>query len=75
MIKLIAEELSEKLKNRLKIINKDIYGSYEQYISHFLTRGGVIEAGVDHDQNSQFSISFLIEPSGEFSILGTYNKL
>jgi len=46
MIKLIAEELNGKLRNRLKIINKDIYSNYDQYISHFLTRGGVIEAGI-----------------------------
>jgi len=46
MITLIAEELRSKLKSRIKIINKDIYANYEQYISHFLTRGGIIEAGV-----------------------------
>ena len=42
MIKLIAGELTTKLKNRLKILNKDIYADYDQFISHFLTRGGVI---------------------------------
>lgn len=60
MIKLIAQELESKLKNRLKIINKDIYPNYDQYISHFLTRGGVIEAGIATDKQTQFSISFLI---------------
>lgn len=75
MIKLIADELSSKLRFRLKIINKDIYAHYDQYISHFLTRGGIIEAGVQGDKLSSFSISFFIEPSGEFSIVGTYNKL
>ena len=42
MIKLIVEELTSKLRNRLKIINKDVYANYDQYISHFLTRGGVV---------------------------------
>ena len=64
MIKLIADELHNKLKRRLKIVNKDIYNNYNQYISHFLTRGGVIEAGVQGDKLTQFSISFMIEPSG-----------
>lgn len=46
MIKLIVEELTSKLRHRLKIINKDIYRDYDQFITHFLTRGGIIEAGI-----------------------------
>ena len=68
-------ELESKLRLRLKIINKDTYGSYEQYMAHFLTRGGVVEAGVDDEKTTQFSISFVIDPEGEFRIIGTYNKL
>jgi hypothetical protein len=75
IIALIAEELTTKLKSRIKIINKDIYANYEQYISHFLTRGGIIEAAVEADKATQFSISFFIDPAGEFAIVGTYNKL
>jgi hypothetical protein len=52
MIKLVVEELSQKFKNRLKIINKDIYADYDQFISHFLTRGGVVEAGIEIEPNS-----------------------
>jgi hypothetical protein len=47
MIRLIVEELTNKLKSRLKIVNKDIYINYEEYLSHFLTRGGLIEAGFE----------------------------
>ena len=44
IIKLIANELKDKLKQRLKILNKQIYPTYNQFMSHFFTRGGVIEA-------------------------------
>jgi hypothetical protein len=75
MIRLIAEELTSKLRIRLKIISKDIYGDYDQFISHFLTRGGIIQAGIEGEKLAQFSISFFIDPCGEFNIIGTYNKL
>ena len=74
MVQLIADELRNKLKLRLKIVNKHIYSTYEQYISHFLTRGGKLEAGLP-DRSTQFTVSFVIEPNGDFSLLGTYNKL
>lgn len=75
MIRLIADELTAKLRHRLKIINKDVYRDYDQFITHFLTRGGIIEAGIDGEKLMQFSISFFIDPCGEFNIIGTYNKL
>jgi len=50
MIRVIAEELSSKLKHRLKIINKDIYSNYDQFLSHFLTRGGIVEAGIEGEK-------------------------
>jgi hypothetical protein len=46
MLRLIASELSSKLRVRLKILNKDVYGDYDQFINHFFTRGGIIQAGV-----------------------------
>lgn len=42
MIGLVAQELTQKLRHRLKIVNKDIYSDYDQFITHFLTRGGVV---------------------------------
>ena len=75
MIRLIAEELTNKLPHRLKIIHKDIYSDYHQFLTHFLTRGGIIQAGMEGDKSTSFSISFFIDPCGEFSIIGTYSKL
>jgi hypothetical protein len=42
MIAVIADELKSILKIKLKIINKNVYHNYHNYISHFLTRGGII---------------------------------
>ncbi len=60
--------MKDKFKQRLKILHKNVYPNYQQYITHFLTRGGVIEAapiGTLGDIK-QMSISFLIEPNGDF---------
>lgn len=75
MIALIAQELTVKLENRLKIVNKDVYANYKQYITHFFTRGGVVEASYSFGESNSFSIGLLIEPNGDFCILGTYNKM
>lgn len=63
-IELIAEELNSKLRHRLKFVNKDIYANYDQFLSHFLTRGGVIEAAIEGERLVPFSVSFFIEPNG-----------
>ena len=39
-----------KLKLRLKIMNKEVYSDYDQYLSHFVTRGGFIQAGIETPQ-------------------------
>ena len=31
-------------------MNKEVYTDYEQYISHFVTRGGFVQAGVEAPQ-------------------------
>lgn len=75
MIALIVQELTSKLQHRLKIVNKDVYSNYKQYITHFFTRGGVIEASFNISDSTNFSIGIMIEPTGDFAILGTYNKI
>lgn len=47
MMALISDELQAKLKLRLKILNKSIYPDYNSYISHFLTRGGFLQACIE----------------------------
>ena len=63
MIQLISDELLLKLKKRLKILSKNVYSTYEQFLSHFVTRGGVIEAAPEN-KCTEHSISFFIEPNG-----------
>lgn len=75
MIALIVQELTAKLEHRLKIVNKDVYSNYKQYITHFFTRGGVIEASFNIAESTNFSVGLIIEPNGDFGIVGTYNKL
>jgi hypothetical protein len=77
VIQLVADELKEKLKTKLKILHKSIYPTYNQFMTHFLTRGGVIEAAPSLSQSDikEVSVSFLIEPNGDFEILGTFNKV
>lgn len=47
IISLIAEELKVKLSLRLKILNKSVYPDYNSFLSHFLTRGGFLQACIE----------------------------
>jgi hypothetical protein len=46
-------------------------------MTHFFTRGGFIEAAPSLSQSDikEVSVSFMIEPNGDFEILGTFNKV
>lgn len=47
IIGLIVDELKAKLRLRLKIIHKSVYPDYNTYISHFYTRGGILQACIE----------------------------
>jgi len=65
IIKAIAQELQEKIRKKLKVVDKHVYPSYDEYMAHFSTRGGIIEAECN-GKVQQYSVSFLIEPNGDF---------
>jgi hypothetical protein len=39
-----------------------------------MTRGGIIESAPS-EKMTPYSISYFIDPTGDFQIIGTYNKL
>lgn len=47
LIKVVADEIRIKLRSKLKIMNKNAYKDSEMFLSHFLTRGGIIQAAVE----------------------------
>jgi hypothetical protein len=53
-----------------------LYKSWQEYITAFCKVGGVIEASPNCQSNQMASpsISFLIEPSGEIELVGSYDK-
>jgi hypothetical protein len=66
--------LRQNLHKRLKIINKSVYPHANAYLQTFLTHGGLIEAAPSN-ATTEHSLSFLIKPNGDFSILGTYSRI
>jgi hypothetical protein len=54
-----------------------MYDGFEDFVSKFCEKGGMIEASpciVQKDVGSP-AISFLVEPDGGYQIIGTYEKL
>ncbi|KAM3133631.1 hypothetical protein pb186bvf_014318 [Paramecium bursaria] len=61
---------------KLRIVYPQLYKSYDEYLLHFTTRGGIIEACPCSPVKVQSPcIHFQIEPNGELQILGTYDKV
>ena len=55
-----------------------LYRSYREFLDELLKQGGVIEGmppNIKQEQISATSVALFIEPSGEFQIRGTYEKL
>lgn len=53
-----------------------VYRNYKEYISNFITKGGIIEASPNcpPSQISSTSICFSIDPVGDIKVLGSYDK-
>ena len=74
----VSEILFEKLPSRVKIGTPSLYVSYGDYMKEFFLRGGVIEA-IPTCRNTlditSPSIFFDIDPVGNISIIGSYDKI
>jgi len=61
---------------KIKINMPHLYQTYNEYITKFIQKGGVIEAAPSCpvSQVASSSIGFVIDPTGEVEFLGSYDK-
>lgn len=74
---LVQRLLVSNLPKKLKIVKSSLYRSFHEYISHFIKKGGLIEASPSTLQkNMGFpGFTFIIEPDGTLDFLASYEKL
>jgi hypothetical protein len=72
----IHEIVSSILPMKIKITMPHLYRNYQEYITKFVQKGGVIEAAPNcsPSQISSSSVGFVIDPVGEVEVLGSYDK-
>ncbi|CAD8086017.1 unnamed protein product [Paramecium sonneborni] len=73
----LAQLLTKKIKKKLHYAFPHLYGGYHEFIMSLTNRGGIIE-GAPLNRLSQIhsiSYNFKIEPNGEISLLGSYEKI
>lgn len=66
------------MAEKLKIATPTVYRTYEDFMGRFIKKGGVIEARPtlsNRETLSYPSVTFCLEPSGEQSIVATYEKI
>ncbi|CAK90310.1 unnamed protein product (macronuclear) [Paramecium tetraurelia] len=75
-ISAIKQIIKTQLPLKLKIAVKSLYQSYKEYITAFLTSGGIVEAFPIQDRLKiqKTSISFHVSPQYEFEEICTYDS-
>lgn len=73
VIKAIAEELAAGIYTKLKVCEPRVYPSAKAYLAAYLVKGGSIESSAE--SSTALSINFLIEPTGEHTILSCHQKV
>jgi hypothetical protein len=73
VIKAIAEELTAGIYLKLKVCEPRVYSDARSYLTTYLVKGGSIESCIETP--TPLSINFLLEPTGEHTILSTYEKI
>ncbi|CAD8179992.1 unnamed protein product [Paramecium octaurelia] len=73
----LAQLLTKKIKKKLHYAFPHLYGGYHEFIMSIANRGGIIEGSPLSRLSQIHSISynFKVEPTGEISILGSYEKI
>jgi len=77
MIIRLKEVLNKVLPKKAKLAVPTLYTSWSQYLQMFCQGGGVIEAAPPMCQVNQLnspSVSFLIEPDGEITLIGSFDR-
>lgn len=69
--------MEAKLPGRLRMVHKNLFNSYEEYITNFLTAGGIIEASPNYPESQMKNSTFIIdiEPTGRWNLLNSYDKI
>ncbi|CAD8077422.1 unnamed protein product [Paramecium primaurelia] len=73
----LAQLLTKKIKKKLHYAFPHLYGGYHEFIMCIVNRGGIIEGSPLSRLSQIHSISynFKVEPDGQVSILGSYEKI
>ncbi|CAD8177263.1 unnamed protein product [Paramecium pentaurelia] len=73
----LAQLLTKKIKKKLHYAFPHLYGGYHEFIMCIVNRGGIIEGSPLSRLSQIHSISynFKVEPDGDVSILGSYEKI
>lgn len=73
----LKEVIIKTLPKKVKIAQVSLFNHWEDFLKRFCSVGGVIEATplCSPNQISQPSISFFIEPSGESTLIGTFDRI
>ncbi len=71
----ILEELPEALDKHAKPVNTTAYATWPAFKSEFLAHGGVIEAYPPSDSVTCLTVSMLIEPDGNVSMVSSGDHL
>ena len=76
IIEKLLEVLKKVLFKKVKIAQPSLFKNWEEYINHFCRIGGVIEAApiCASNQLASPSISFFLEPDGEVTLVGSFDK-
>jgi hypothetical protein len=69
--------IEAKLPQKLRVVHKNLFKSYDEFIAMFISRGGVIEASPIYPESKIISSTFLmeIEPGGSCHMLSSYDKV
>lgn len=73
----LKEVIVKTIPKKVKIAQPSLFPNWESYLERFCNTGGVIEAVplCSPNQISQPSISFFVEPSGESTLVGTFDRI
>lgn len=77
IIQKLKEVMIKTIPKKVSIAQKSLFNTWDQFLARFCKVGGVIEATPLCSPNliSQPSISFFIEPSGESTLVGTFDRI